>query len=259
MWKQVVEMSRKQLCKHLSRNSLLPPPNNYSSLRSSPCSSCCQLAAVITGWKGHSLALSPSLRRCSSPTDAEGNRPEMKKNPQKNQGQHVYLCNCVSASVFVLRLMSQLRLPSLPLPRLPGCGRVFGCVCPCECVFCVCNARRQLNLLPLITGIVQPPEKKTHPISCDMGLTSCGPVFFFFSAVPVNLLISWTVRACETEFIGSPVALVPSALTSWLPRREWDRICLPLEGDWECGLIAIGTICSVGDGWKTHVETPSQV
>lgn len=83
-----------------------PPPNNYSSLRSSPCSSCCQLAAVITGWKGHSLALSPSLRRCSSPTDAEGNRPEMKKNQQKKSGTtclFMQLCvrECVCAPAYV--------------------------------------------------------------------------------------------------------------------------------------------------------------
>lgn len=80
------------------------------------------------------------------------------------------------------------------------------CVCLCMCVFYVCNARRQLNLLPLITGIVQ-PQKKTHPISCDMAVTSCGPVFM--AAVPVSLLINWFVCVRVIEFIGLLVALLP--------------------------------------------------
>lgn len=119
-------------------------------------------------------------------------------------------------------------------------------VCLCMCIFYVRNAKRQLNLLPLITGIVQ-PQKKTHPISCDMAVTSCGLVFM--DAVPVTLLISWFVYVCEKEFIGFLVALLPlhwqvdyQEKTEIVSASTWKR-------DWElCDLIITKTKCSVNDG-----------
>lgn len=98
------------------------------------------------------------------------------------------------------------------------------CVCLCKRVFYVCNAMRQLNLLPLITRILQ-PRKKTHPISCDTAVTSCRAVFM--DAVPVTLLISWFVCVSETDRVHRLAGcFAASALTSWLPRQGWDSICL---------------------------------
>ena len=93
-------------------------------------------------------------------------------------------------------------LTPVPFPytsaRVVACARVFS-----MCVW-VCNAKGQLNLLPLIGGILQPREK-THPISCDMAVTSCRPVFM--DAVPVTLLISWCgcvcVCVCEIDIDSS--------------------------------------------------------
>lgn len=84
-----------------------------------------------------------------------------------------------------------------------------------------------------------------------MGLTSCGPAPPHppFSSLP-SQSTSWLAGLCARVRQSSSSALVPSALTSWLPGRERDGICLPIEGDWECGLIVIGTICSVGDGGR---------
>lgn len=160
----------------------------------------CPLVVVITGWHGRSLSPSPFLLYCSKQTKKRKFPPLRKI--RGNMFICTFLCFSLCALVHVIA-------PS-PVPSPYTYAWIWVCiqirVCLCGCVFYVCNARRQLNLPPLITGIEQ-PQKKTHPISCDMTVTSCGPVFM--DAVPACLLISWFVCACEIEFRGLLVALLP--------------------------------------------------
>lgn len=84
------------------------------------------------------------------------------------------------------------------------------------------NGRGQLNLLPLITRIAQDPEKKTHPISSDKAVTSCGPVSV--DAVPVGLLMRRFVRARTHAFdrvqrlVGCFAASSDKSITETGPR-----------------------------------------
>ena len=132
------------------------------------------------------------------------------------------------------------------------------CLCLCTCCVCVCvcvcNAKRQLNLLPLIVGIPRPREK-THPISCDMAVTSCRPVFM--DAVPVTLLISChalcvcvcvcvSVSVRPTESTGSLVALVQPSWWVDYWDKTWMVSASTLRQDWEtCVFVCVSVSVSV--------------
>lgn len=115
-------------------------------------------AVDITGWNTHSLCLSLFLS-----LQFWTNYKEELPFTEENKGHCVFLCSCVPLWVFSVSCRNSISC-SFPLHVcLDMCAYacVPICLCLCMCVLYVCNARRQLNLLPLITGIVKSPEKDT--------------------------------------------------------------------------------------------------
>lgn len=142
-----VEMSHTTSCQRLCRLT------SALCVRVCVCVSLSWCAPVIVKTEGNGRPLSPSLflQCCSKQTKKRKSLPLMKIRV------NMFICACVCACLSMAVHMC------------------FLCVSMCVWV-CVHNAKRQLNLLPLIGGILR-PRQKTQPISCDTAVTSCRPVF----------------------------------------------------------------------------------
>lgn len=116
---------------------------------------CCPLVAVITGWHGQSLSPSLFLLYCSKQTK------KRKFPPLRKIRGNMLICTFVC---FFVCAWAHVVTPSL-VPSPYTYAWIWVCVqirvCLCVCVLYVRNARRQLNLPPLITGIGPAPEKDT--------------------------------------------------------------------------------------------------
>ena len=138
----------------------------------------------------------------------------------------VFVLLCVCVCVCVLCERARCLFICVCLPYVPVLSKslnvylsVYMCVCVCTCVcacvcacvcLCVCacvrvyNVKRQLNLLSLITGILQSGRGKTHPISCDTAVTSCHPVPLYLLIIEV-----WTDLRCRRATPSGSITKTP--------------------------------------------------